>query len=171
MQPFDEYKINGLEFKLRKLGNLLYHEGPIETHYVNEKDEDFILFWVDSDKEYNRWMLFKTTTSLLDDFFHKELSTLDLINKNPDGLIYLIDIDDDIEYRRLYKLPVKKIPSEYLPSKDSFFNEYQFEDYAHQLRNYLSLHLLRQGKAYPQQSQSSVSVAAEPGGSDFGKPV
>jgi hypothetical protein len=171
MQPFDEYKITGLDFKLRKLGNLLYHEGPIETHYVNENDEDYLLLWVDGDDEFNRWLLFKTTIPLLDDFFQKELTTLDLIHKNPDGFIYLIDIDDNLVHRRFYKLPVKKIPGDYLPSRASFFEELQFEDYALQLKNYLSLHLLRHGKAYPNQARSSVSLAAEPDGPGFEKPA
>jgi hypothetical protein len=73
--------IPNLGFNPKQMGHLLYHEGPLLTHFINEENpsEHYIFKWADYDQSANRWLVFKVTTNDLLCFFDKKKTWLALI--------------------------------------------------------------------------------------------
>ena len=153
---------------MNKLGDLLFHEGPLISHVVNQKNEDFIMTWCGADNEYNRWMLYKSTFLLLHQFFQGILTLRDLILNNPDGFVYFVDIDDNIDWKKACKINVQHIDPGFLPGKYSTYEESGFEPYALQLKTYLDYHFNRQGKLY-EIKEAATLVAMEPPATTYTK--
>ena len=159
-------KIKGIEcpklgFKLEKLGDLLYEEGPILSHFTNDRNEDFLFSWVDENTKSHRWMLFKVSYQQLHQFFQQQLTLFDLTQSALDGIVHFININNNLDYNNITISTVQDIPRPYLPSKKSYYKISVFEDYAKNLKNYLELHFARYKKLYSSDTSVSIS-AAEP---------
>jgi len=46
--------------KLTKVSDLIYFDGPLLSHYMSSKGENYLFYWVDVDETYNRWMVVRT---------------------------------------------------------------------------------------------------------------
>ena len=137
MENLENYKIASLGLTLQRKGDLLYHEGPLLTHFVNSENsnEHYLYKWSDIDEKCNRWLIFKVTTENLISFFEGNLTLLHLIQKNQ--FVYFLDLDTEISEVNAFVCPIQKIPDDYLPSERSFFKESQYEKYALTLKNEL----------------------------------
>jgi hypothetical protein len=130
MEKLNAFPIADLGIKLKLQGDLLYHEGPLLSHFVNEDNinEHYFYKWVDSDAVCNRWLIFRISVEKLQLFFEQKLSLLQLIKQNP--FVYLIDLDNDLNQKSLVICETSHIPDDYLPTANSIFKELQYEDYA-----------------------------------------
>lgn len=137
MENLENYKIASLGLKLERKGDLIYHEGPFLSHFVNpiNLNEHYFYKWSDFDERCNRWLIFKVIKEDLVSFFEGNLTLLYLIQKN--SFVYFVDLDTDITEVSAFICPTQKIPDDYLPSEKSFFKEKQYEKYALILRNEL----------------------------------
>ncbi len=129
-------QLDVLYLNFTKKGDLIYHEGPILSHFTGSDGHDYFFYWVDADDECNRWMVFKVTN--LKKFFSKKCNLQDLIKFCPSGFVYYIDIDDNIEFKKIFKSNIDNIPASYLPSEKSFYNERHYEKYAETLKRGLN---------------------------------
>ena len=107
-------------------GDLIVYDGPLLSHFNNEKGEDYLYQWVDIDNNYNRWLVFKCENFY--SFFTVDITLRDLILKNDSVLI--IDIDDDINIVNCWEVNLNDIPTSYMPTEKSFFNNELYSDYA-----------------------------------------
>jgi hypothetical protein len=137
MENLENYKIASLELTLERKGDLLYHEGPLLTHFINSKNanEHYFYKWSDIDENCNRWLIFKVSVENLISFFEGNLTLLELIQKNQ--FVYFVDLDTEINEVNAFICPTGKVPDDYLPSERSFFKESQYEKYALTLKNEL----------------------------------
>ncbi|TAE74991.1 MAG: hypothetical protein EAZ85_03405 [Bacteroidetes bacterium] len=137
MENLENYKIASLGLALQRKGDLLYHEGPLLTHFINSENanEHYFYKWSDIDENCNRWLIFKVTIENLTSFFEGSITLLQLIQNNQ--FVYFVDLDTDINEVNAFICPTNKIPNDYLPSGKSFFKESQYEKYALTLRNEL----------------------------------
>lgn len=137
MENLENYKIASLGLALQRKEDLLYHEGPLLTHFVNSENpkEHYFYKWSDIDEKCNRWLIFKVTAENLISFFEGNLTLLNLIQKNQ--FVYFLDLDTEISEVNAFVCPIQKIPDDYLPSERSFFKESQYEKYALTLKNEL----------------------------------
>ena len=118
----------------RKLGDLLYHEGPLLSIYQHDPDSSYYLCkWTDSDETCNRWLYFPTAPAELAMFFFQKSSLLDLIKKST--WVFLIDIDNDINTKQIIVTTADRLPASYFPYEDSYFCEDDFTAYAADFRN------------------------------------
>ena len=134
--------------EFRKLGEFLYYEGPLISHFVNLRNEDFIMKWCGKDHQFNRWLLYKTNYGLLHRFFEGEIGDMELVLQNPDGHVFFIDIDNDIHWKNTVKVEIANIPVQYLPTPTAFYGPGDFEPYGENLRTYLHLHFGRLNTLY-----------------------
>jgi len=175
MKDMELQELSGIRFppeklSLRKLGNFLYHEGPLLSHLINEKNEDFLMLWCDVDKTYNRWLLSKTNYFLLNQYFQENVTLRDLIISNPDGFVYFVDIDNNIDWKRAFIVPIESIDDDYLPGEGSGFAETGFEPYAHQLKSYLEYHFARKQKLYAPATVPEIALVMDlPSDAEYGK--
>lgn len=127
-------KIKSLEFKFIKKGDLIYQDGPILSHFVNNLNQDYFFYLVDCDDRFNKWMVFPVTKNELLEFFNKKLSLLTIISNVYTGFVYLIDINDDIQYENIFTCNIDEIEKDYLPNEESFFYEENYESYYLELK-------------------------------------
>jgi hypothetical protein len=137
MEKLNAFSIADLGIKLQLQGDLLYHEGPLLSHFVNEDNpnEHYFYKWVDSDNACNRWLVFRISAEKLRLFFDQKINLLQLIRQNP--FVYFIDLDNDLHQKNISICQTLNIPDDYLPSENSFFKEAQYENYALQLKEQL----------------------------------
>jgi hypothetical protein len=130
---------------LIKQGDLLYHEGPVLSHFLNDRGEHCLMLWVDRDAQVNRWLVFEVTPADLLAYYMKKLSLLELVEKN--WYVRLVDIDHSIRYRQV--MLVDDIPQKYRPGEKSYYDPDQFEAYAQALENRLKAKSIEKKKKTP----------------------
>lgn len=119
-------QINGLNVSLdiqsfQKISDLIFFEGPLLSHYMSERGDNYLFYWVDSDTHFNRWLIVRTSLETIQLYLEKKIPLYDLIAKPNDGFLYLVDIDDDIVYHDLKLIEPSALPEDYLPELDSFY--------------------------------------------------
>ena len=121
--------IQGFEigFNIRnliKVTDLIYFDGPILSHYISQRGENYLFYWVDVDASLNRWLFLKVDLSILQDYINKKTTLYHIIAEPEDEIVYCVDIDSDINYHNIKIVKVNDLDPSYIPIKDSF---YEFE--------------------------------------------
>lgn len=110
--------------KFKKIADLIFFEGPLLSHYVSDKGDDYLFYWVDRDEQDNRWLVLRVSLSSLQKYMAKDISLRQLIEAPNDGYLYQVDVDNDINYHDVKLVQPADLPEEYLPTIDSY---YEFE--------------------------------------------
>ena len=95
--------IDGLNFsfdfsKFIKVADLIYFEGPLLSHYISEKGENYLFYWVDADAHANRWIIIRTDIFTIQKYLDKKIPLSNIITSPNDGFVYIVDIDENIQY-------------------------------------------------------------------------
>ena len=142
MKKLTGLKIDKLDFIPTKLGDLLYHEGPLLSVFKDYFSDNFYLYkWSDCDEKANRWLVFKVSTLDLTAFFDKKISIKQMILEQP--FSYFLDLDNQLAPLSIALVSTQNIPKNYLPEQDSFFDALEFECYASVLQKNLNDKLLQ----------------------------
>ena len=80
----------------KKIADLISFEGPLLSHYVSSKGDDYLYYWVDRDDNDNRWMVLRVSLASLQKYMAGDVSLLELVGSPNDGYLYLVDVDNDI---------------------------------------------------------------------------
>ena len=123
-------KLNGkvadiaiLKNMLVRIVDIMNFDGPLLTLFLNIKNHKAYLFhWVDVDETNNRWLLYQCNASSLDKFLKSEISHLELLMSD-ERFCYVIDIDDDLNWNSPLIVEKTKLPINYLPKQNIFFDE------------------------------------------------
>ena len=113
--------------KFRRIADLIYYDGPFLSHYVSPKGDDYLFYWVDNDNTYNRWIVTRVSLPILQQYIARQIPLRDVIAHPNDGFIYITDVDNDLKYNNIRLVQPEKLPDDYLPADDSF---YEFEPIA-----------------------------------------
>ena len=105
----------------RKIADLIYYEGPLLSHYVSSKGDDYLFYWVDRDDVDNRWLVLRVSLASLQKYVAGETSLLDLIGSPNDGYLYMIDVDNDLSYHNVKLVQPSDLPEDYLSAEDSYY--------------------------------------------------
>ena len=124
MRKIEGYDIQYDFSGFRKMADLITFDGPLLSHYVSSKGDDYLFYWVDRDSQDNRWLVLRVSLASLQKYIGKELTLLELIENPNDGYLYSVDIDNDIHYHDIKLVQPSAIPEDYLPEADSY---YEFE--------------------------------------------
>lgn len=108
--------------KMIKIKDLIYFDGPLLSHFETIYNENFLFYWVDANQDFNRWLIFRTSEKLLDNYIEKKKSLFELISDENIGNFYKIDIDNNLNHNNLSIVEFKDIPESYLPEKNSFYS-------------------------------------------------
>ncbi|MBR3455962.1 MAG: hypothetical protein IKH26_11640 [Bacteroidaceae bacterium] len=119
-------KIKGYEIKFdfskfKKIADLIYFEGPLLSHYISSKGDDYLFYWVDSDEHDNRWLVLRVNLANLQKYMSKDQTLRELIKNPNDGYLYCVDVDDSINYHDVMLVQPDDLPEEYLPAEDSYY--------------------------------------------------
>lgn len=124
--------INGFDFKIDfckfiKVADLIYFDGPLLSHYMSEKGENYLFHWVDSDDEYNRWIVLRSDIISIQQYLEKKINLRSLIVEANDGFVFSVDIDDNLNYSNIKAVPISALPEDYIPTEESFYT-FKVED-------------------------------------------
>ena len=108
----------------KKIADLIYFEGPLLSHYVSDKGDDYLFYWVDSDDTDNRWLVVRVSLASLQRYVGRETTLRSLIDSPNDGFLYVVDVDNDLHYHNIRLVQPLNLPDDYLPEADSY---YEFE--------------------------------------------
>lgn len=115
-----EFEFSGF----KKIADLIFFEGPLLSHYVSDKGDDYLFYWADKDDSDNRWLVLRVSLPSLQKYMAKELSLRELIDNPNDGYLYCVDVDDNLNYHDVKLVQPANLPEAYLPAPDSY---YEFE--------------------------------------------
>ena len=121
MRTIEGYNINYDFSGFRKIADLIYFEGPLLSHYVSSKGDDYLFYWVDRDESSNRWLVMRVSLANLQKYIGKEMTLRELIEHPNDGYLYSIDVNNDIHYHNVKLVQPSALPEEYLPEADSYY--------------------------------------------------
>jgi len=121
MKKIEGYNIDYDFSRFRKIADLIYFEGPLLSHYVSSKGDDYLFYWVERDDCDNRWLVLRVSLANLQKYIGKEMTLRELIENPNDGYLYSVDVDDDIHYHDVKLVQPASLPEEYLPETDSYY--------------------------------------------------
>lgn len=127
--------IHKLPFKLIKKGDLITFNTPLLSHFCDEENRNYLLYWVDSNKKVNRWILFQIDGFNLIDYFKGKKSLKSLIQSKQYEIVYFVEFDNEIDIDKIILSKKTRIPTNYLPDKDSYYNENISTEYSEELKN------------------------------------
>lgn len=106
--------------KIKKVKDIIEYDGPILSHFKDENGSDILFYWVDFNEKTNRWLVWKVSDKILNQYLNKEKDLKQVLFDDIDNNVYLIDIDKDINWVTKIKLSKKDIPLDYIPEDDSY---------------------------------------------------
>ena len=121
MKRIEGYNIDYDFSCFRKIADLIYFEGPLLSHYVSSKGDDYLFYWVDSDDNDNRWLVLRVSLANLQKYIGKEITLRDLCENPNDGYLYTVDVNNDICYHNARLVQPSALPDEYLPEAESYY--------------------------------------------------
>lgn len=105
----------------KKMADLVYFDGPFLSHYVSDKGDDYLFYWVDRDETDNRWLVLRVSLANLQKYIGKELTLRELIENPNDGFLYSVDVDNNLHYHNVKLVQPSALPESYLPDEDSYY--------------------------------------------------
>ena len=121
MKEVEGYNIEYDFSSFRKIADLIYFEGPLLSHYVSSKGDDYLFYWVDRDESDNRWLVLRISIANLQKYISKGVTLRELIENPNDGYLYTVDVNNNISYHDVKLVQPSALPEEYLPEKDSYY--------------------------------------------------
>lgn len=121
MRTLDGYNIDYDFSGFRKIADLIYFEGPLLSHYVSSKGDDYLFYWVDKDDSDNRWLVLRVSLANLQKYIGSEITLRELIESPNDGYLYSVDVNNDICYHNVKLVQPSALPEEYLPETYSYY--------------------------------------------------
>lgn len=130
MKTISGIKITKLGFIPQKIGDLIYHEGPLLSLFIDRNNPDtyYLYKWADCDEKTNRWLVLQLNTIDLRSFFYKEISLRTLLLNNP--LTYVLSLDDSLTEVDRMVCSTSDLPKEYLPKENSLYSEEKYTEFA-----------------------------------------
>ena len=122
METTKGHIVDQLPLKLRHIIDLIYFEGPLLSVFKNESDDLYFYYWCDIDTDYNRWIIFRIIQQDLKEYLLGKISLSNLIVKPVDGFVYIVDIDDELNFHNVCIAKPSELPQSYVPKKDSLYD-------------------------------------------------
>lgn len=120
-------QINGINIERNfhefiKVSDLIYFDGPLLSHFVSPAGDDYLFYWCDVDDNFNRWIVVRTNTHIIEEYISRRITLKDVITTPIDGVLFVVDIDDNIQYRNIILTQPTNLPLEYIPNDDSYYD-------------------------------------------------
>lgn len=120
-------KIKGYEIPfdikaLKHKADLIEQNGPLLSLYYNGKGDYYLFYWLDCDDRANRWMILRVSVESLYQYLSKQITLYEVIDHPADNFVWVTDIDGSGMQVGTRALPVANIPTDYLPTMDSWFD-------------------------------------------------
>lgn len=113
--------------RLAKCSDLIYFDGPLLSHYIDEYGDNYLMYWLEADDTYNRWMIVRTSITQIHRYTAKEITLREVILHPCDSFVWITNIDDELRCHHTQCVPIANLPEQYLPDEDSMY-EFSIEN-------------------------------------------
>jgi hypothetical protein len=110
--------------QVEKVADLIFFDGPLLSWFKNENDQDFLFYWVDSDEQHNRWLVFRTSNEHIENYIRRKETLLYTLTNPVDGFLYSVDIvthNNQLLYENTHIIIPSMLPDSYLPDLGSYY--------------------------------------------------
>jgi hypothetical protein len=121
---------------LIRIVDVVNMDGPLLTLYLHTNRQLYLFDWVDRDATANRWLIYRTSKTLLNQFLNKDISHYQLLMSD-ESYVYAIDLNSKLEWHNCQQVAKKALPNSYFPLKDVFFEKIDCPNYP-RLSSFLS---------------------------------
>lgn len=122
MEKIKGYKLQELPISgLNKVSDLIFFDGPILSHFIDGKKNDYLFLWVDNDAKFNRWFVWKVKKVSLRQYLTKSFSLKNLLIEKNKDFVYSIEIDNELKYNNIIAMDIDDLPINYIPEEESFY--------------------------------------------------
>lgn len=114
--------VNDLKDHLIRVGDVINIDGPVLSLFQDIRNKDLYLFdWVDSDDNTNRWLVYKVSAEILNQFLLHRISYKTMFESVNDDSFFYADIinSENINYIISH---LQFVPEKYKPKKETFFD-------------------------------------------------
>jgi hypothetical protein len=121
MRPLGVDMGKKLPFRLTRVRNVEYFDGPLLVEYSTDDNETYLESWFSCDEnaKIHRWLVFKVTQHDLFQYEWKKIGLLNLLKRARDGLMWVVDRSEGlIVYVGLVR-KFDELPDDCLPSISS----------------------------------------------------
>lgn len=94
------------------------------SHYVTNKGDNYLFYWIDQDDTNNRWMFIRTDYDNIQKYTNKKQTLRNVLSSPLDDIVYTVDIDEESNHHNFQAHSIEDLPEDYLPTEDSY---YEFE--------------------------------------------
>lgn len=109
---------------LNRIGDLINIEGPILSLFQDLRNKDLYLFdWADSDKNFNRWLVYKVSPDSIKKFINNIISYKELFLSSLNLTYYFIDIDSNYSDCNYTLNKIESLPDAYIPMSENRFDK------------------------------------------------
>lgn len=124
MEQLKGYKLNKLPISigsLKKISDLIEFEGPILSHFIDEKSKNYLFYWVDHDNNSNRWLIWKIDKIQLYNYLRHQASLKELMLECNKDFVYSVDIDNAFDYKNVHAIDLNEIIEQYVPDEEEYY--------------------------------------------------
>lgn len=107
---------------LHLIADLIYFEGPLLSYFTDNQGQHYLYYWCDVDEVYNRWLIFRATTRMLNQFLTRQVTLRELILAADPNLMFIVDRDIHLHPKAVVKIHPSTLPEQYLPETDSYYD-------------------------------------------------
>jgi hypothetical protein len=123
MKELNGYKGINIDFdSFIRISDLIYFDGPLLSYFIGKNRENYLLYWVDCDELCNRWLVIRTELEEIQLYVDKKITLKKLLLDVFDGVVYVVDIDDNGEYTNCQLVAISDLPEDYTPEDDSWYS-------------------------------------------------
>jgi hypothetical protein len=121
MKTIEGYRIEYDFSGFKRMADLIYFDGPLLSHYVSDKGDDYLFYWVDRDEKYNRWLVLRVSLANIQKYIGGKQTLRELLESPNDGYLYCVDMDDNLRCHNVKLVQPLAVPEDYRPEADSFY--------------------------------------------------
>ncbi len=107
----------------KRVDDIINYEGPILSLFVDESQDLYLYYWIDSDQNHHRWLISKVQTNLLINYFDRIITLKELLTDNQREYTLIADQNNEYQFENSFLIRSALLPEQYLPAEDSYFSE------------------------------------------------
>ena len=106
---------------LIKVFDLLEYDGPVLSHFKDERGNNFLFYWVDNNANVNRWLVWRITSLQLYHYLRNEISLKDVMEEPNKEYIYSVEIDAQLNHHNVLAIELADLPEAYRLEETLFY--------------------------------------------------
>lgn len=106
---------------LIKVEDIIYYDGPLLSHYIDEHKNNYLYYWLDNNDDFNRWLIILVNHDHLYEYLNGQRNLRSIFIQDYNKTAITIDIDDNVVKQNCLFIKMPDLPEDLLPQENSFY--------------------------------------------------